>query len=248
MRYSFIVFIVFSHVASSQSKLFIHPEVGINSSGLPKSDDYAGGKEKTQPIVSPLLGVWATRNVTNNVFISFGFQYTRTGQKYSYKLEGYDILNQKSYTVDMSENMTFKKFSIPFTTGYSFRLKKIATSIFIGYKAIYYTSGMYHYKYILNKDGANQDIEKRLNPFDQLNLEISAKNINSEIVAGVGIRISDALFATLSFSQGINRIYFKEKRPPNAIWDDPSYDHYYSRGDLAFTLRYTFLSQRSLHE
>ena len=234
-----MVFVIFYNVALSQSKFLIHPEVGINSSGLPKSEDYAGGKEKNRPIVSPLLGVWTTRYVTSHVFISFGIQYTRTGQKYSYKLEGYDVLNQKSYTVDKLENMVFKKLSFPFTVGYNFRLMEIAASVFIGYKAIYYTTGVYHYEYLLNEDGASLNIEKRLNPFDQFNLEISAKNKNSEIVAGVGVHLSDALFATLNFSQGINRIYFKEKPPPNAIWDDPSYDHYYSRGDLAFALRYT---------
>lgn len=239
MRYTLIIFVIFSHTVLSQSKFTIVPEIGVNSFGLPKLDNRAGGKEKIWPVSSPLLGLWATRYVANHVFISFGVQYTHTSQKYSYHKEGYDILNKQPYTIDISEKMNFAKVSIPFTVGYSFKIKKIVTNTFIGYTAVHYATGSYYYKYLTEKAGVNYIvIEKRFNPFDQVNLEIPAQNKNWGFVIGAGVHINDAFSVNLSFSLPMKMIYFREKRPPNAIWDDPNYDHRYSRGDLALTLRY----------
>lgn len=72
---------------SAQPKISIEPEVGVNSSMFPKAIHASPGagdrvKERNLPLVSPVVGVWATLALKKHFYISAGTQFSRSGQTY----------------------------------------------------------------------------------------------------------------------------------------------------------------------
>jgi hypothetical protein len=227
-------------VVRCQSKFSFGPELGMNSSMFPKSENYGEGKEKFIPLVSPVLGICINYS-KEHVFFSWGLQYCKVGQRYYYHRNKYDRLNQMSNVYNIKESFIFNQVAIPVLFGYNFKIARMPFRGFIGYKIIYFGKSQYNYveEYSDAFDiGRNIRVEKKFSPFDYT-LEIPAQRKTGEFVVGAGAQISDALFISLNFSLRVKQIYFKEKPTTGAYWDDPSFDHHYSRSDMALVLRYS---------
>lgn len=231
----FLLIVLNSLMAYSQTKFNIGVEGGLNSSGFPTWRSLNYGKESYFPLLSPIVGLSASHSVTKHIYTSIGIQYHRSGERFHSFREDFDYTNQTKVTISTWENTTYLRFSMPIVFGYNFRIKKKRMNTFMGYRIIYHSGGSYYKKTIIKEDGSpDLVIEKRLSPFDQINLITAApKKIGLPII-GMGIAINEKWSAIFSFTIATRNTYFEEKRP---FWDAYTGHNYY-RSDLALLLRY----------
>jgi hypothetical protein len=127
--------------AYTQRAVSVDPLIGVNSSGFRKSDDYAQGNELTKPLISPVIGLLASRKLGDKFSLSLGIFYNRLGKKYNYSRMGYDIINNQNYSLKRMEDMIFSAVSVPILIEYHFRLIGTSSHTYLGYKAIRFITG-----------------------------------------------------------------------------------------------------------
>ncbi len=128
-----------------------------------------------------MFGLWSTRSLSDKTFATLGIQYSGTGQRTVYYKSGLDPINQEPYSVEIEEKINFEKISLSAGVGYVIDLKKAFVKTAIGIKYVYYTTGSYEYHYSLIENGVSTiDINKRINPFNNQNIEPSADKLISK--------------------------------------------------------------------
>lgn len=214
-------------------------ELGINSSGLPTKGTYSNGNENSIPKVSPVFGFLVKRSNPGHIFMSLGVQYNQSGENNSFNKNGFDVLNNQSYSINVIEHLKFSKISVPILIGYDFKIRSLKSSIFLGYKQVYFIYGSYYYKHTLIQDINGFEIVKKINPFSKTNLDVSAQQRTWQLYSGFDINFKGSFSLSITFSPSMEIIYFRERPPIGAIWDDPSFNHRYTRSDLSVMIMYS---------
>jgi hypothetical protein len=212
-------------------------ELGVNSSGLPQG--LAGGSSKYLPVVSPVLGLWLSSSSERRVGVSVGVQYYITGERYSFSNERHDPINQGTVSMSIQEDMTFRQISVPLMVSYNFSVAAVKLGIAMGCRVSNFTSGWYYFRQEITDNpaiGRDYFSERGFDPFSE-DLETPAKRTHPQVCLGLTVGWNARWKTSLFFSQG-NGITFTEHKPPGAIWDDPSYNHTYRRGEISLTMRY----------
>jgi hypothetical protein len=223
----------------AQSRNPVEIELGVNSSGLPRRSDLAGGVEKTLPLVSPVFGLWINSPPDRKFGLSVGVQYYRTGQRYQFVSERYDQLNQATVSMSTREDMTFRQVCVPILATYSFPVGVFKMGLVVGVRVSNFTSGSYYFRQEITYDpdiGRDYFNEKGFDPFSD-DLQTPANRIYPQGCLGLWFSWSSRWRTSLIFSQGPSVTYIEHK-PAGSIWDDPSYKHSYSRGDFSLSMRY----------
>lgn len=226
--------------ASAQPKIFIEPEVGVNSSMFPKvirASTSAGRrvKERYLPLVSPVMGVWATLSLKKHFYISTGIQLNRSGEIYKRQTRNRNPVTGTDELTTDRERFEFDKFSFPIVLGYRYRIRNFNGTFFLGYKHIAFMKGEYAYERVVFDPTFNY--AENFSPFDHRNLAIAARSRSRQYMAGVGAYYKKKFYVSLNFAYG-DAVYFEEVSPPGAGWDGTGYSHRYERGDVTLTCRY----------
>ena len=234
-----LILFILTYMYSSccaQVKLTYKLEGGISSSTFPRKTS----KERIKSVYSPTAGFYITSEFSKRFVSDFGVQYYTQGFKEEYSSRVFDLINRTYLTVDELEQLTFNVITIPISFRYNFHIGNVKLNSFIGYSFVNLVSGSYYYMLQARHDidlGKNLFIKKSINPFSK-DLEIPSQRNNAQLICGIGIQISKRVELCFKVSAGIKYVYFQEKRPPGAIWDDPSYDHRFLPNDLTVTVRY----------
>lgn len=240
-----LMLLAMANLSFSQSTFYIHSETGINISALPRSDKFAGGKEKILPVISPMAGLRLTKGIGRHIYISAGVQYYHIGEKYRFHKQDYDYLYKISYTHDQWEDIMYRVVSVPITVGYTFRKsKKTSVSAFAGYRFNHSIGGKYYHRNRFEHDATHTtDLTIMIDPFDE-SLELAAKRNNWQLLAGISANINQRVSVSFTFSQGFKIIYFQVFKPHPMSCISP-YKAPYVRGDLALSLNYILFKKRN---
>ena len=236
----FTFLILCSVLCFSQNQMQYEIELGINSSSKPYKGKYGGGKEVGSPLLSPVLGISATRNYSKRIAFTLGLQFYSSGRVFKFKKERYDIINKTSYVVEIKEKVKLTQVAIPLHLKYNFILFSQQMYALAGYSFTQFLNGMHHYKYtVVNSTDIGRNIysERLFNPFSP-SMATPAKRNSGLIAIGFGANVTDRIAVQLTYSTSIMLIEYTEITPPYAYWDDPSYIHIFQRNDFAMTLKY----------
>jgi hypothetical protein len=222
-----------------QSQVVLAVSAGVNCSDLPKRNSLPNGSEKISPVISPLLTLSAIVKSQRRGSLIVAMAYTRVGQKYSINRAGFDILNQQNYTITADEALRLNQVSFPIALEYALSLKTIEIGVILGVTPVYFVEGDYSYSYTLENDAASYySIVKEYDPFSSATLAENASRFNSEFLLGVSFHLMRSWSLRMDYSMLLQEVSFREYPPPGAIWDDPSYEHSYGRGNIQFSVQY----------
>ncbi len=231
--------LLFGATAYCQSRVTLAIGAGVNCSDLPNQRNLPNGHEKTSPAIAPLLFASIIVRGQGRSSLSVAAAYTHVGQTYSIYRSGFDIINQQSYFITVDEVIRLNQISFPLSMEYAVGLKRANIGITLGITAVYFVSGDYSYNYALDNDVTNYySIVKNYDPFNSTALTENASRYNSEVLFGIRYHLTTHWSFKLDYSLLLREVYFRETPPPGAIWDDPSYEHSYQRGNIQLAVQY----------
>ena len=215
--------------AHSQVRNPIELEFGINSSGLPRHFRRKYATEWILPVVSPLVGVWASSSPEKRLGLTAGLQVYQSGEISRERWAKYSPLAKAMSSSKTVEKMIFRQISSAVLGTWAFKVGSAKLSVVMGGRVSKFTGGSYYYR----RRSQNYFYEKGIDPF-ATGLHTSAKQIYRQVCLGMTLAWSTRWKASLTFSQG-SGLYFVE---PTNSWCLTGFAHWYSRGDVAMTLRY----------
>lgn len=213
-------------------------EGGVNSSGFPKSDRYAGGKERIVPQISPVLGLHIRRSSASGLYFLLGTRYARVGVKTLFHKSGTNALTGAAYTFDIDESTRFSRLSVGGAIGYQRLIWKKYFYVQAGYRQCYFTGGSYQYHaYSQNDDGTRSDLFKKYDPLTDPSLDQRASKIGWEAFAGIGVNLNKHWSIGVQYAL-TPQMQFVEPQPGPI--DTPNSLHHFHQNDLCLSGTYRF--------
>jgi hypothetical protein len=205
-----ICFIIIIHPVNliSQSKLIPSLELGFSFSQFPSKSLYVtwqisdSTETRTNPIVSPVIGISSKLHLFNNFKVIIGLNYQLSGTKsYSYSHWTDPNIYPSSY-FKYWQNLKIHKITMPVGLGFEFNFKQIKPMIFIETKPNFILSAKkfeksYHSQW-------TEPIENKTNLFTKITDYEPPKRLINQISIGVAASIGKNTSINLNYSLGHN--------------------------------------------
>ena len=238
---SFVFILQFSF---AQLKFNFGPELGMAFSNIPKYNSYSltiGNqdkvKEKTFPLISPLVGIHMQLIAKKNFLFTTGIQYEMAGQKYTLTDNALDAKNNNApYTSEVISKQSFQKVCFLLSVGYTFTLFKLHFSVYGGWRPNYFFTGKYDSTLTINHSikSLSYKYEQEYNPL--VDCYSPVKNINNQYYYGISVSKKRFEFA-LNHCVGFKIYYYKYWFANSSI--------IYKNNDFTLTVRYRFYALKN---
>jgi hypothetical protein len=220
VRISFLLLLVlFSRRGLAQIEFNYGSEIGVSISHFPKRDSYADYNsayidkwyKKISPLTSPLIGLSTQIIIIEHLQFTIDLHYQMTGTR--------NYIHRQRFTDDFSfddqdwDIQTFHKLCMPVSAGYLYKIKKIQSSIFIGFAPNFLLSGkdknkfesiLYPYN---NFEGnpSHSSFNYNYNP-----VEYMAKHnrLTYQLLVGFSSSIGQNLRITICFNKGEEDFFY----------------------------------------
>lgn len=204
----FFIAIIVPTYGISQNKIIPSVEVGFSFSQFPSKSTVVTQQisdstvTKTNPLISPLIGISTKFQLTKCFKIILGFNYQFTGTKtYSYSQGTDSHFYPVSYVKDWLD-LKIHKVCVPIVLGFEFNYKKIRPMIFVGTKPNFIISAKLHEKSFNSQ--WTEPIETTTDLFSERIDYKPPKRIINQLSFGFMIPIGQNLKVNLSYNQGHN--------------------------------------------
>lgn len=187
-------------------------ELGPSFSQFSKSDSYIESTDrvtiKSNPIISPLIGLTGQLIIKKHLQVSIGLQYQMIGMQYNYHRDGRIPRNNNPalfyYTQDDNEKQLFHKLCIPLIFGYKFKVLKMQSTIFIGYRLNRFITGEYSFKTNFNAtiDSEDYKYEYKFNPVNPNETAFTMITYSQQFLIGISTSLGQHITISFYFNKG----------------------------------------------
>jgi hypothetical protein len=215
-------------------------ETGGDWFGLPRSDYYAGGRERFIPKLNPLVGIHLQGHTKIGFYVDAMTRFNSIGNRSTYHRDGTNKLRGTPYTTDQEKTFSATKFAYGGGLGYRFGVWKKTFNVIAGYRKAYFISGRYSYDYSHHSDAAPIEIHKSYDPFSEPSLDIQAKRKGREFFAAAGMDVTPRFNVSFQFSFGANFLFTE----PAPIEHNSLTYHPYSASNYCLSVNYRLASTK----